>query len=577
MIQLKSIEPLIKRTEEQNRQLRHLAKNKGLPELIYEDFYTFVKYNVPTIRLGKKHYPLFWVHEEICGNYQQAIFGNGTLLTVEIGPQIGKSIITSLFICYVHGLSPETSIIYATYNENKAIQFTKTYLYNFMSSEKYKLVFPYIGLKFELDKKDNSRDRQIQSKTSTMKDTEYSLLNLKTKEKYKGGYRCFGIDQGIHGIPADIFIVDDYVDKGDSVRSEGFRIKRKEWFYNDLSSRLQDNSSIIIAICTRWYFDDIIGLFHKSYEQDIVPDCIEANIQPPKLNKVRIRAEYRTSDDNSLLDPRTYNGEKLWVAHTLKYAIAKKGIYYNAMYNCDPTDTDSIRQLKESDFGYYSELPKNSNGRYIFSIDGASTANKKSDHTAIGYWYVVGFERYLVKLWYLKLETPAMVRFVFNILEENKYDECLIEHASSGIPLCQHLKEHNYKHTPLGFNGYEINDATKKNNIDKISKSNSKMDRYLRVLPEFLTLNKRIFLPETPIEHQEEYLKQMTTFDNSPSKDDDFVDMTTYFIFYTQKNVIKVNFNRPIHQPYKNNLHKPSVMCYNTPSKSNIMQYFKVK
>ena len=567
----KAIEPLIRRTIAENLELRKLAKAKGLPELIYEDFFTFVKYIVPQIKLGSKKYDLFWVHEEICANYQEAIFGNGTLLTIEIGPQIGKSIITALFICYIHGLSPETSVIYATYNENKAIQFTKTYMFSFMTNDKYKHIFPYIGLKFELDKKDSSRDRQVQSKVSAMRDSDYSLLNLKTKTTYKGGYRCYGISAGIHGVSADVFIVDDYVDKGDSVKSEVFRNKIKEWFYNDMPSRLQDNSSIVVAICTRWFFDDIIGLFHYSYEEDIVPACIANNIIPPKLNKVRIRAEYRSSDDNCARDPRTENGEMLWSAHVLKVALAKRGLYFQAMYNCDPTDTDAIKQLKESDFGYYTELPR-LNGRYIYCIDGASTANNKSDHTAIGLWYVSGFQRYLIKLWHLKLEIPELTRFTKTLLDSRPYDDCLIEHASSGISLYQFLKEDNYKCTALGFTGYEINNTDKRQNIDKIGKSNSKMDRYLRVLPEFITTEKRIWLPRVAIEYQDIYIKQLTTFDGRGGKPDDFVDMTTYLIFYTQKNIIKSSRGNSSQSIFKNNLQPKGSLCYNT-SNNRFMNY----
>lgn len=554
------IKPLVYRTSAQNEALRTRAKTYKLPINIYEDFSTYAEYFLPKIKVGRKFYSWQWFHYYIANIFQQAIFGNGTLATIEVGPQIGKSLLTSLAITYIHGISPDTNIIYTTYNEEKATDFTKRFLLQWMGLDKYKTIFPHISLKYELDKKDSSKAGAIQRKLSTMKDNAYTLSNFNTKLNYRGGYRCFGLDQGIHGLPADIFIIDDYVSNGDQVKSEVFRKARQEWFYNDMPSRLQDNGSIIIALCTRWYNEDIIGLLHRSYDEDIVPDCISAGIEPPQLNKVRIRAAFRPTDNNPVCDPRKNEGDVLWNVHTLKYSLAKKGIYYSAMYNCDPTETDATLQLRDSDFAYYDKLP-DAAGRYMFCIDGASTIKQNSDFTAIGLWFVSGFQRFLIKLWYLKLMTPDLVDFVINLLtiEYKNYDECLIEFADSGKALCQFLQQKNIRHTPLGFSGKALNDTTYKSKTDITSQSNSKMERYLRILPEFFTDEKRIFIPKEDIEHKQEFLRQMITFDANPKRKDDLVDMATYLIYYTGKNVfIAAPRNKINYKPLYNN-----AMCYN--------------
>ena len=133
--------PLIVRTKAQTQVLREYAKSKGLPERIYENFGIYANYMVPKIKVGKTFYDWIWVHWYIAENLNQAIFSNGTLLTIEVGPQIGKSILTALFISYVHGLSPDSSVIYATYNETKAVDFTKRYVTKFMTDKKYKNIF----------------------------------------------------------------------------------------------------------------------------------------------------------------------------------------------------------------------------------------------------------------------------------------------------------------------------------------------------------------------------------------------------------------------------------------------------
>lgn len=567
------ITPLISRTPEQSALMGKYAKNNNLPENIYEDFGVYAHYMVPQIKVGKNYYDWEWFHWFICAQYNDAVFGTGTLLTIEIGPQIGKSILTSLFISYVFGLNPNTSILYATYNETKAIDFTKRYVIKFMGSEKYKNIFPHVALKNELDKKDHSASATIQRKTAAFKDTEFTLSDMVSKENYLGSYRCFGISQGIHGVPADIFIIDDYVDKAESVRSENYRMKLQEWFYNDLPSRLQDNSSIVIAICTRWYNDDIIGMLHLTYEENIIPELTEVGILPPTLNKVRIRAQYRTSDDNPIEDPRTKEGEYLWKAHILKYAMAKKGSYYNCVYNCDTTDVEDRMQLQEEDFGFYynHEMPA-IGGRVILCMDGASTAGKRSNYTAIGAWKIFGRKRYLLKLWKIKLPVPKLMIFVEEICQEwSGYSDFLIEFANSGVPVYQYLQEKGLRATPLSFTGKAIRENVKeiKKRKDITSKSNSKKERYMRTLSEFQEHQKTVMLPYETNQEQAELLKdfvhQITTFTGEEGREDDFVDMFTYLVNYTAKNIISLSTNKPI----SNQKLKPTPMQYRLPNNNS--------
>lgn len=576
-IELGDITPLIVRTREQIAFLRKTALENNLPENIYEDFGVYANYMIPKIKVGKQFYDWAWFHWYMCKNFNNAIFDTGTLLTVEIGPQVGKSLLTALFITFVFGVSPDTSIVYATYNENKAVDFTKRYVIKFMGTDKYKKIFPHISLKYELDKKDGSNEAAIQRKTSTMKDTEFTLSNAMTKENYSGGYRCYGLNQGIHGVPADIFIIDDYVDKADSVRSENFKTRLKEWFYNDMPSRLQDNSTILIGVCTRWYKEDIIGMLHSTYFDDIVPDLTSEGITPPKLNQVKIRAEYRESDNNPPEDPRTRNGEYLWRVHVLKYAVAKKGQYFQCVYNCDTSELDSSMQIREEHFGWYSqdELPDVGASLYI-SMDGASTTGRLSDHSCIGLWLVHGRIRYLLFLWYVKMEVPELTRLVIDILtvQYPQYRQCLIEFANSGIPVTQTLKEMQIRHIPLGFSGNALVESTnvKRAKTDMKGNTNShntKRDRYLRIIPEVTHAEKRVRLPLNPSAQQapliKEFVRQMVYFNPDASHGkDDMVDMAGYLIHYTAKNIVPATI-------LQKKLDKPNGMSYNLPKSHYFM------
>jgi len=93
----------------------------------------------------------------------------------------------------------------------------------------------------------------------------------------------------------------------------------------------------------------------------------------------------------------------------------------------------------------------------------------------------------------------------------------------------------------VGFSGRPIESKTPTKNQDKIAKGNSKMERYLRCIPEFMFEEKRIYVPKADIEHLKTFMQQLTTFDGVDGKADDMVDMCTYLIYYTSRQVVKMS------------------------------------
>lgn len=546
--------PLVTRSAEDLTSLRKYAIEAKLPFDIYESFKTFSYYMID--KWGEAQLDWEWFHYEMANGFQGVVTGECSFLSVECPPQHGKSVLLTLFICYAFGINPNLQIIYATYSEDRAIQVVKEYILSTMSSEKYRKIFPHVLLKADLDKKGSDAKSLLQRKVSSLKDNEFTISSPFGKN-YRGKLLARATGQGIHGVAADIFAIDDFVPNAESAASMNFRRKLTDWFYTDAVSRFQPNTKFII-VCTRWYNDDPCGLLERE-AKNLVIEFEKNNISPPKFKKIRLRAQYRESDDNVKNDPRNKTGDWLWLPMLTKYILAQKAPNYNALYNCDPTETEGRSQLKETDFGYYDELPDVA-GRYMFSIDGASTNNKNSDHTAIGYWFVSSTRRYLIKIWYIKKETPDLIIFVKQLLDEYKYDTCLIEFASAGVPLSQTLKKDGYNNIiQLGFSGREINSDNKIKAEDKIAKSNSKMERYLRVLPEFFYEEKRIFIPRQDIPHLKTFIQQMTTFDGVDGKADDLVDMATYLIYYTTISLVKS------YKPSSNNKNytKQTSMCYN--------------
>lgn len=555
--------PLIIRSAIQSAMLKVYAKDNQLPEDIYENFVSYAEHMVPS--WGREKLPWEWFHYYICKNLQRLIDGKDlNYLSIESAPQIGKSVFMALFITYVLGINPDKNILYFTYSEVAAQKFTKDYIFGFMGSEKYKKVFPFVVLKNDLNQIEYSAKSVMKKKRATLKDNEFNVINpLQGDKEYQGRYTALGLGQGSHGKAGDLILVDDFVAKASDIESELFREKMRSSFDSDIIARFQA-STILLLISTRWFEKDYIGLLEEKIPT-LIDGFSDEYEKAPVYESLKLRTEYRTSDNNPIEDPRTKDGEFLWGAMKAKYLLAKGGKNYNAIYNCDISDIELQNQLKQSDFGYYSseELPKY--GRIYISMDGASTTRATSDHTAIGAWMVSGRKRYLLRLWYVKMTIPNLQRLMEQILTVDypDYSMCLIEYANSGVPVSQYLKEKFIRNTPLGFSGNEItdNNQIKKSKFDVSSKSNSKMDRYLRMIPEITHAEKRLLLPEYPIQYQDVFIKQLTTFNNDKHAEDDMVDMCSYLMNYTSKNTIIVS-------NYKNN--QPSLVAKSSPMNYNL-------
>ena len=536
--------PLIVKSKSNIEKLRKYAIENNLPENIYEDFQIYAEEMVP--KWGSDNLNWEWFHKYICKCYNGILTGEIDYLTLETHSQVGKSVLTALFITYIFGLSPDKQIMYFTHNEVSATKFTKSYIFYFMSSDKYRLIFPYVVLKNEISKDDHSSKVSMKKKIATLQDNQFTIINpfVAINKEYRGSFIALGIGQGSHGKPADIMILDDYVNKAENVKSETYRTMLEDSLNSDIFLRFQANTKFLI-ICTRWYERDPIGIMSEKMP-DVIRGYEEMGMQPPIYKSVKIRAEYRTSDDNPPEDPRTYNGEWLWKEMLGKYLLAKggkEGKYFNATFNCDPTDINLEYQLTLDNFEFYNDdqLPKV--GLIFYSIDCASTDKARSNKTAVGKWLVQGRRRFLLKLWLFKKTTLDMMRSVDGILNEDHYDKCLIEYTSGGIALCQYLSEKKMKHTPLSFSGRELSDNVKKPESfkEKTTRSNSKMDRYMRTVAEIGNKERLVYLPSENIEHIDEFIKQVTTFTGADNKDDDMVDMFTHFINYTSRRIIVYN------------------------------------
>lgn len=96
-----------------------------------------------------------------------------------------------------------------------------------------------------------------------------------------GGYRSVGIGGGITGMGGDLIIIDDPVKSREDASSLTMRERAYDWFTDDLYTRLEPDSAIIL-IMTRWHEDDLAGRILNSkygdgWEVVSLPALAEAN------------------------------------------------------------------------------------------------------------------------------------------------------------------------------------------------------------------------------------------------------------------------------------------------------------
>jgi hypothetical protein len=73
-----------------------------------------------------------------------------------------------------------------------------------------------------------------------------------------GGLRAVGVGSGVTGNPVDLLVIDDPIKNREEAESEAYRERVKEWYADDLYTRLQPGAPVIL-IQTRWHGDDLAG------------------------------------------------------------------------------------------------------------------------------------------------------------------------------------------------------------------------------------------------------------------------------------------------------------------------------
>lgn len=159
--------------------------------------------------------------------------GHGRLI-INMPPRHGKTESVRYFCAWLLGLMPTLRIITSSYTTDLAYKNSRR-TRGLIESEGYRTLFPRA---------------RMSSERAAVKEWEL--------DNGQGGMIAVGVGSGVTGHGGNLIIVDDPVKSRAEAESPVFRQRAKDWYANDLRTRLETPGAIIV-IQTRWHEDDLTG------------------------------------------------------------------------------------------------------------------------------------------------------------------------------------------------------------------------------------------------------------------------------------------------------------------------------
>lgn len=167
-------------------------------------------------------------------------------LMIFMPPRKGKTETTSRhFPAWALGEMPWLRIITTSYGASLAFRNSR-FVRNLIKSDKYRAIYPRVRL--------SPDTKSVQ---------EWDI------DDYKGGTIAAGVGGSITGHGAKLIIVDDPIKSRAEAESATYRDRVKDWFNDDLSTRLEEPGGAMVIIQTRWHQDDLSGWLLNSHSDSM--------------------------------------------------------------------------------------------------------------------------------------------------------------------------------------------------------------------------------------------------------------------------------------------------------------------
>ena len=176
--------------------------------------------------------------------YEAFVCGERPKLALCTPPQHGKSIIAEDFAAWTAGKNPDFKTLYASYSEDLGT-LRNISLQRVFTSKRFREVFPYFMI-------------GVPGWTLNTSLIEYVERN--------GSFRNTTINGPITGLELHLGILDDFVKGRAEANSKLLRDRTWSWFADDFLTRFAKDSALL-AICTRWHVDDVLGRLKKKWPE----------------------------------------------------------------------------------------------------------------------------------------------------------------------------------------------------------------------------------------------------------------------------------------------------------------------
>lgn len=165
-------------------------------------------------------------------------------LAISIPPRHGKSLkVSRLFPAWLLGEHPDLRLIATSYAAALAKRNSR-FVRNLIDSAKYSAVYPHVALAAD------------------------TASALEWDTTAGGGMIAAGVGGGVTGHGANLLLVDDPIKSRAEAESETYRQRLKDWYNDDLLTRLEEPGGAIVVIGTRWHADDLIGYLLEDETDD---------------------------------------------------------------------------------------------------------------------------------------------------------------------------------------------------------------------------------------------------------------------------------------------------------------------
>lgn len=202
----------------------------------------------------KEDYVINWHHRQLMKKLQDFAEGKIKKLLVFMPPQHGKSELTSRRLpAFILGLNPDAKIVGASYSSELSKSFNRE-VQRIMDSREYSAIFPNTKL----------------SGQNVVTDDRGSYLrnaNIFEVVGRSGFYKSVGVGGSLTGTPVDIGIIDDPIKGPQQANSLTYRASLWEWYTQVFSTRLHNDSQILITQ-TRWHEKDLAGRIIEEMQKD---------------------------------------------------------------------------------------------------------------------------------------------------------------------------------------------------------------------------------------------------------------------------------------------------------------------